>query len=76
MRRVIAVDHRNHGSSSGFKATVTMILQDLQDVIAHVGAPCDVMGYLMGGKAAMVLASHIMSGSPVHRRYRASRLRT
>ena len=56
-RRVIAVDHRNHGSSPWFQShSYHDLAQDLKDVIAHIGAPCDVMGHSMGGKAAMVLA--------------------
>jgi len=56
-RRVVVVDHRNHGSSSWFDShSYHDLAKDLEEVIAHVGAPCDVMGHSMGGKAAMVLA--------------------
>ena len=56
-RRVIVVDQRNHGSSPWFAShSYHDLAQDLGEVIAHVGAPCDVVGHSMGGKAAMVLA--------------------
>ena len=56
-RRVIVVDHRNHGSSPWFEShSYHDLAQDLGEVIARVGAPCDVVGHSMGGKAAMVLA--------------------
>ena len=56
-RRVIVVDHRNHGSSPWFDShSYHDLAQDLGEVIAHVGAPFDVMGHSMGGKAAMVLS--------------------
>ena len=56
-RRVIVVDHRNHGFSPWFKShSYYDLAQDLGEVIAHVGTPCDVVGHSMGGKAAMVLA--------------------
>ena len=56
-RRVIAVDHRNHGSSPWHHShNYYDLAQDLAEIIVHVGAPCDVMGHSMGGKAAMVLA--------------------
>ena len=57
-RRVIVVDHRNHGSSPWFEShSYHDLAQDLGEVIAaHVGMPCDVVGHSMGGKAAMVLA--------------------
>ena len=56
-RRVIVVDHRNHGSSPWFEShSYHDLAQDLGEVITHIGAPCDVVGHSMGGKAAMVLA--------------------
>ena len=56
-RRVIVVDHRNHGSSPWFEShSYHDLAQDLGEVIVRVGAPCDVVGHSMGGKAAMVLA--------------------
>ena len=56
-RRVIAVDHRNHGLSpwSGTNSYENMA-QDLAEVINLIGGPCDIVGHSMGGKAAMVLA--------------------
>lgn len=56
-RRVIAVDMRNHGAS--FRAdsqSYSDMAGDLAKVINAVGAPADVIGHSMGGKAAMVLA--------------------
>ena len=56
-RRVIAVDHRNHGSSPWFEShSYHDLAQDLGEVIAQVGAPCDVVDHSTGVKAAMVLA--------------------
>ncbi len=56
-RRVVSVDMRNHGNSPrdpdhGYPA----LAADLAAVIASEGAPMDVLGHSMGGKAAMVLA--------------------
>lgn len=56
-RRVIAVDMRNHGSS--FRAesqSYPDMAHDLAEVIEALGAPMDVLGHSMGGKAAMQLA--------------------
>lgn len=56
-RRVVAVDMRNHGES--FRAnsqSYPEMAGDLAEVIAAIGAPVDVMGHSMGGKAAMQLA--------------------
>ncbi|WP_373050565.1 alpha/beta fold hydrolase [Thalassovita aquimarina] len=56
-RQVIAVDQRNHGfspwhDSHGYED----MADDLAEVIRAQGAPMDVLGHSMGGKAAMVLA--------------------
>ena len=56
-RRIVSVDQRNHGQSPwhdthGYED----MAQDLADVIEAQGAPMDVLGHSMGGKAAMVLA--------------------
>ncbi|MFK7876144.1 MAG: alpha/beta fold hydrolase [Paracoccaceae bacterium] len=56
-RPVICVDMRNHGQSfwsdnHGYEDQA----EDLAQVIASEGAPMDVIGHSMGGKAAMVLA--------------------
>ena len=56
-REVVAVDMRNHGESfhaaeHGYEAMAA----DLAQVIEAEGAPMDVVGHSMGGKAAMVLA--------------------
>lgn len=56
-RRVIAVDMRNHGSS--FRAesqSYPDMAGDLARVIETIGAPMDVLGHSMGGKASMQLA--------------------
>lgn len=56
-RQVIAVDMRNHGDSPWMDShTYRDMADDLATVIADIGAPVDVMGHSMGGKAAMVLA--------------------
>jgi esterase len=56
-RRVIAVDQRNHGDSPWFDTHSYLdMAQDLAQVVEHNGAPMDIMGHSMGGKAAMVLA--------------------
>ena len=54
---VLAPDMRNHGDS--FKDddhSYPALAGDLAEVIEHYGAPADVVGHSMGGKAAMVLA--------------------
>jgi len=56
-RRVIAVDQRNHGDSPWFDTHSYLdMAQDLAQVIEHNGAPMDIVGHSMGGKAAMILA--------------------
>jgi pimeloyl-ACP methyl ester carboxylesterase len=56
-RQVVAVDMRNHAESDWFATHSYMDLaHDLAEVVAHFGAPMDVLGHSMGGKAAMVLA--------------------
>ena len=56
-RQVIAVDMRNHGDSPWMDShTYPDMAADLAEVIAGMGAPVDVLGHSMGGKAAMVLA--------------------
>src|SRR6056297_1248089 len=53
-RHVVAVDQRNHGASPWFD---THSYEDMAaDLAEEIGAPCDVLGHSMGGKAAMVLA--------------------
>lgn len=56
-REVLAVDMRNHGESF-WDAThdYPAMAGDLAAVIEAEGAPMDVMGHSMGGKAAMALA--------------------
>lgn len=56
-RQVVAVDMRNHGESfwsdhHGYED----LAADLTEVIDTTGAPMDVLGHSMGGKAAMMLA--------------------
>lgn len=56
-RRVVAVDMRNHGES--FHAATHSyadLAGDLAEVIGEIGAPVDLVGHSMGGKAAMQLA--------------------
>lgn len=56
-RAVIAVDMRNHGTSPfNDSHSYQDLAQDLAEVIEAEGAPMDVLGHSMGGKAAMVLA--------------------
>lgn len=65
-RQVIAVDMRNHGESPRASSqTYPEMAADLAEVIRAEGAPCDVMGHSMGGKAAMVLA--LTQGALVNR---------
>ena len=56
-REVLVVDMRNHGESfHDPRHTYQDMAADLARVIEAEGAPMDVMGHSMGGKAAMVLA--------------------
>jgi pimeloyl-ACP methyl ester carboxylesterase len=56
-RAVVAVDLRNHGESfHDPRHDYEAMAADLAEVIEAEGAPMDVMGHSMGGKAAMVLA--------------------
>ncbi len=56
-RRIITVDMRNHGDSPRADTqTYPDMAADLAEVIRHIGAPMDVCGHSMGGKASMVLA--------------------
>lgn len=56
-RRIITVDMRNHGDSPHFSTnSYPDMAQDLADVITRIGAPMDVLGHSMGGKASMTLA--------------------
>ena len=56
-RDVITVDMRNHGTSPWFDShTYADMAADLAEVIRATGAPMDVLGHSMGGKAAMMLA--------------------
>lgn len=56
-REVVSVDMRNHGASPFADShTYADMAHDLAEVIAAEGAPMDVVGHSMGGKAAMVLA--------------------
>ena len=55
--RVVTVDMRNHGESPWENAhDYKGMAADLAEVIDAVGAPADVLGHSMGGKAAMALA--------------------
>lgn len=54
---VVAVDMRNHGESNWQDShSYFDLADDLAEVIRHIGAPMNVLGHSMGGKAAMVLA--------------------
>lgn len=56
-RQVIAVDMRNHGQSPWNDShTYPELAADLAETIRDIGAPMDVIGHSMGGKAAMMLA--------------------
>ncbi|MGP9792067.1 alpha/beta fold hydrolase [Roseinatronobacter sp. NSM] len=56
-RRVISVDMRNHGDSPWHDSHgYDDLAHDLAQVITAEGAPMDVLGHSMGGKAAMMLA--------------------
>lgn len=56
-RQVLSIDMRNHGESPWFDShSYHDMANDLAEVITANGAPVDVIGHSMGGKAAMVLA--------------------
>lgn len=56
-RHVITPDMRNHGQSSRHPTnSYTDMANDLVQLIKHTGAPVDLIGHSMGGKAAMALA--------------------
>jgi esterase len=56
-RDVVTVDMRNHGESAWMPThTYADLAADLAEVIRAMGAPMDVLGHSMGGKAAMMLA--------------------
>jgi len=56
-RRVITPDMRNHGNSPRAETqSYEDMADDLADLIRHIGAPVDLCGHSMGGKAAMVMA--------------------
>ncbi|MGY6411954.1 MAG: alpha/beta fold hydrolase [Alkalilacustris sp.] len=56
-RAVIAVDMRNHGHSTWDPAHgYADLAADLAEVLRAEGAPADLIGHSMGGKAAMMLA--------------------
>ena len=56
-RDVYAVDMRNHGQSPHAPTqSYPDMAADLAEVIGSLGAPMDILGHSMGGKAAMQLA--------------------
>jgi esterase len=56
-REVVAVDMRNHGDSPrAATQSYPDMASDLAEVIESLGAPVDLLGHSMGGKAAMQLA--------------------
>lgn len=57
VRDVVVVDMRNHGESPRFAThSYPEMAADLAETIRSLGAPVDLMGHSMGGKAAMQLA--------------------
>lgn len=65
-RRVVTVDMRNHADSFwSDDHSYAAMADDLAQVISANGAPMDVLGHSMGGKAAMLLA--LGHGSLVNR---------
>jgi len=55
-RRVITVDMRNHGTSPWAASHgYDDLAQDLAELIEALGAPVDIVGHSMGGKASMAL---------------------
>ena len=56
-RAVVAVDMRNHGQSAwDERHSYADLAADLAEVLEAEGAPVDLIGHSMGGKAAMALA--------------------
>lgn len=56
-RPVVTVDMRNHGESfHSPRHDYPAMAEDLAEVVEASGAPADVLGHSMGGKAAMMLA--------------------
>lgn len=56
-RRVITPDMRNHGNSPRETTqSYEDMADDLAELIEKIGAPVDLCGHSMGGKAAMVMA--------------------
>jgi pimeloyl-ACP methyl ester carboxylesterase len=56
-RAVVAVDMRNHGDSPRAETHgYPELAADLAEAIGSLGAPVDLLGHSMGGKAAMQLA--------------------
>lgn len=56
-RDVVAVDMRNHGESPrALTQSYPDMAGDLAEVIRAIGAPVDLLGHSMGGKASMQLA--------------------
>ncbi len=54
---VIAVDQRNHGDSFWADShSYEDMAADLAQAIEHIGAPVDLLGHSMGGKASMAVA--------------------
>ncbi|WP_299024804.1 alpha/beta fold hydrolase [uncultured Sulfitobacter sp.] len=56
-RRVVTPDMRNHGHNAPLPSqSYHDMAADLADLARHIGAPIDLCGHSMGGKAAMVMA--------------------
>jgi pimeloyl-ACP methyl ester carboxylesterase len=55
--RVVTIDLRNHGQSAHTEThSYPEMAADIAELITHLGAPMQVVGHSMGGKAAMTLA--------------------
>lgn len=56
-RQVVTLDMRNHGQSPrGDTQSYPDMAADLAELVEHLGAPVDLCGHSMGGKAAMMMA--------------------
>jgi len=64
-RQVITLDLRNHGNSPWLSDhSYASMASDLSQIIDEIGAPIDLLGHSMGGKAAMLAA---LNNLPIRR---------